>query len=78
MKLIDYNYDILGKLPKEIFTCHDIFVNKMLNDFNDISIAMQKSVFVSDSLRPHESQHARPPCPSPTPGVHPDSDPSSQ
>ena len=28
---------------------------------------------VSNSLRPHESQHARPPCPSPTPGVHPDS-----
>ena len=26
---------------------------------------------MSDSLRPHESQHARPPCPSPTPGVHP-------
>ena len=25
---------------------------------------------VSDSLRPHESQHARPPCPSPTPRVH--------
>ena len=25
---------------------------------------------VSDSLRPHESKHARPPCPSPTPGVH--------
>ena len=33
---------------------------------------------VPDSLRPHESQHARPPCPSPTPGVHPDSRPSSQ
>ena len=33
---------------------------------------------VSDYLRPHESQHARPPCPSPTPGVHPDSGPSSQ
>ena len=33
---------------------------------------------VSDSLRPHESQHARPPCPSPAPGVHPDSRPSSQ
>ena len=28
---------------------------------------------VSDSLRPHESQHARLPCPSPTPGVHPNS-----
>ena len=33
---------------------------------------------VSDSLRPHESQHARPPCPSPTPGVHSDSGPSSR
>ena len=32
---------------------------------------------VSDSLRPHESQHSRPPCPSPTPGVHSDSCPSS-
>ena len=33
---------------------------------------------VSDSLLPHESQHARPPCPSPTPGVHSDSRPLSQ
>ena len=33
---------------------------------------------MSDSLQPHESQHSRPPCPSPTPGVHSDSRPSSQ
>ena len=33
---------------------------------------------VSSSLRPHKSQHARPPCPSPAPGVHSDSFPSSQ
>ena len=33
---------------------------------------------VSDSLRPHESQHARPPCPSPTPGVYPKPCPSSR
>ena len=33
---------------------------------------------MSDSLQPHESQHARPPCPSPTPGGHSDSRPSSQ
>ena len=32
---------------------------------------------MSDSLRPHESQHARPPCPSPTPGIHPNSCASS-
>ena len=30
------------------------------------------------TLRPHESQHARPPCPSPSPGVHSNSRPSSQ
>ena len=33
---------------------------------------------VSDSLRPHESQHARPPCGSPSPGVHSDPRPLSQ
>ena len=33
---------------------------------------------MSNSLRPHEPQHARPHCPSPTPGVHSDSCPSSQ
>ena len=33
---------------------------------------------VPDSLRPHESQHARPPCPSPTPEVHSNSRPLSQ
>ena len=34
------------------------------------SVQFSPSV-VSDSLRPHESQHARPPSPSPTPGAHP-------
>ena len=33
---------------------------------------------VSDSLRPHELQHTRPPCPSPAPGVHPNPCPLSQ
>ena len=41
------------------------------------SVQFSRSV-VSDSLPPHESQHARPPYPSPTPGVHSDSSPSSQ
>ena len=39
--------------------------------------SVQFSSVASDSLRPHESQHARPPCPSPTPRVHSDSRPSS-
>ena len=33
------------------------------------SVQFSRSV-MSDSLRPHESQHTRLPCPSPTPGVH--------
>ena len=33
---------------------------------------------MSDSLQPHESQNARPPCPSPTPGVPPNPHPSSR
>ena len=33
---------------------------------------------LSDSMRPHGLQHARPPCPSPTPGVYSNSCPSSQ
>ena len=42
-----------------------------------ISVQFSCSV-VSDFLRPHESQHARPPCPSPAPGVHSNSCPSSR
>ena len=44
-----------------------------------VSLALQFSrSVVYDSLRPHESQHARPPCPSPSPRVHSDSRPSSR
>ena len=41
------------------------------------SVQFSHSV-VSDSLQPHESQHASPPCPSPTPGVHLNSCPLSR
>ena len=41
------------------------------------SVQFSHSV-VSDSLRPHELQHTRPPCPSPTPGIHSNSCPLSQ
>ena len=40
-------------------------------------VQINRSV-VSDSLRPHEQQHARPPCPSPTPRVHPSPCPLSR
>ena len=41
------------------------------------SVQFSRSV-MSDSLRPYELQHARPPCPSPTPSVHSNSHPSSR
>ena len=43
----------------------------------DYAVQFSRSVVFS-SLRPHESQHARPPCPSPSPRVHSDSRPSSR
>jgi len=51
-----------------------LIYNKYLYKY--LSDQISRSV-MSDSLRPHESQHARPPCPSPTPRVHSDSRPSS-
>jgi len=60
-----------------------IRVNKLFGILQLSSLQMIRSdqishSVVSDSLWTHESQHARPPCPSPTPGVHSDSHPSSQ
>ena len=54
-----------------------------MREVNTRDISMSSSVqfshsVVSDSLRPHESQHTRPPCPSPTPRVYSNSSPSSR
>ena len=50
--------------------------NKKVKKFS-ILVQFSRSV-VSNSLWPHELQYARPPCPSPTPGVHPNSCPQSR
>ena len=49
---------------KLFFSCYSI------ESFLYLSVPFSRSI-VSDSLRPREPQHARPPCPSPTPRVHP-------
>ena len=46
--------------------------------YGNQSVSQFSSSVMSDSLWPREPQHARPPCPSPTPGVHPNSCPSSR
>ena len=52
-------------------------VNKQMILNLKLSVQFSCSV-VSDSLRPHEPQHARPPCPSPTLGVYPNPCPLNQ
>ena len=54
------------------------WTTRVLVDFITVIHVQFSRLVVSNSLRPHESQHARPPCPSPTPRVHSDSRPSSQ
>ena len=60
------------KINKETQTLNDT-----IDQLDLSSVQFSRSV-VSDSLRPHESQHVRPPCPSPTPGVYSNSCPSSR
>ena len=45
---------------------------------HDLVIQSVQLLSVFNSLQPHESQHVRPPCPSPTPGAYPNSCPSSR
>ena len=58
-----------------IFPHVKIFPNELILHIS--SVQFSRSV-VSDSLQPHELQHTRPPCPSPTAGVHPNPCPLSQ
>ena len=86
-----YSYQYCSRNKRSLFVCllfyeNAIHCREALSNVNIVNVSLKylpvsvqfsRSV-MSDSLRPHESQHARPPCPSPTPGVQPDSCPSSQ
>ena len=63
-------------LSNHLIFCHPLLLLPSI--FPSIRSDQISRSVLSNSLRPHESQHARPPCPSPTPGVHWDSRPSSQ
>ena len=67
--------------PSFLFSFSHVFHIKCIAQMLDYlwlsTYQISRSV-MSDSLQPHEPQHARPPCLSPTPGVHSDSRPSSQ
>ena len=55
-----------------------MFSFQLIPNYWFISSVQSSCSVVSNSLWPHESQHARPPCPSPTPRVHSDLRPSSR
>ena len=62
-----------------ISSCRESFQHRdqtLIWSVSHSSVQFSRSV-MSDSLRPHESQHTRPPCLSPSPGVHSNSCPSS-
>ena len=63
---------------KKLFFLKQFFTKKKsITSQSDFS-SVQFSSVVSDSLRPHELQHTRPPCPSPTPKIHSNSRPLSR
>ena len=68
-------------LRKEKVSLHAVIKNNLMSLFitsvQVSSVQFSHSV-VFDSLRPHETQHPRPPCQSPTPGVHPNPCPLCQ
>ena len=70
-------HSILCVLLSEDITLHYIFLLIYLSPSVQFSSVQFSLSVMSDSLTPHESQHTRPLCPSPTLGVHPNSCPSS-
>ena len=78
---LNYFYWIFAVKDKVIsslifsFILFDVHTNNIVIFY--ISVQFSHSV-MSDSLQPHELQHTRPPCPSPTPGVHSNSSLSSR
>ena len=67
-----------GLLGKKEFKTALLLKTALPNSTHQIRSDQISRSVVSDSLRPHESQHTRPPCPSATPGVHSDSRPLSR
>ena len=69
------HWDLCYIFPQNLPLLHWLVLLSLHNLY--YSVQFSRSA-MSDSLRPHELQHARPPCLSPTPRVHSDSHPLSQ
>ena len=76
-----YMRAVSGTFSISWFRCiHFVIIHQAIHlgflQFSVCSVQFSRSV-MSNSLRPHESKHTRPPCPSPTPGVYSNSSPLS-
>ena len=69
-----YRWHIHG-VSLNIHILKKVFIPLLFIQFSSVQFS---SSVVSDSLQPHKLQHARPPCPSPTPRVYPNSCPLSR
>ena len=75
-EMIPYcSFDLHLSNNEGCWACFHVLISHL--DMPVFNVHFSRSV-VSDSMRPHEPQHARPPCPSPTPEVHSNSCPSSR
>ena len=64
---------IILRIKKKVLLKYRTINQLAINQFHSV-----QSLFMSDSLWPHEVQHTRPPCPASTPGVHPNPCPLSR
>ena len=67
---IQPSHPLLSPILPSIFPSIRVFSNESVLHFNSVQFSCS---VMSESLWPHELQHARPPCPSPTPEVYPNS-----
>ena len=67
-----------NRVNKDLMVSTEDHIKRKKQEYYQFSSVQFSRSVMSDSLRPHELQHTRPPCPSPTPGVHPNSCPSSR
>ena len=65
-----YISQLSGPRASPLACTHDCMWRALINRQVQFSSVQSRHPVVSNSLRPHESQHARSPCPSPTPGVY--------
>ena len=75
---ISFSVGPFSSCPQSFLASGSFQMSQLFTSGYSLSLVHFSHSVVSDSLWPHESQHTRPPCPSPTPGANPNPCPSSR